>query len=112
MDKKSSLELQWLEEMSKLDSFVIKTPLNKQEFWAEWQEKYSKARMGRIASVRMLRKKGLNSEQIKQIKEKVNFYDNILDYLNEFRGIALNLRGFFFTTDNFEIDDEDIDLDF
>ncbi len=112
MTKKPSLELQWLEEMSKLDSFVIKTPVNKQEFWAEWQEKYSKAKMGRIASIRMLRKKGLDAEQIRNLRDTLNFYDNVLDYLNEFRGIALNVRGFFFTTENFETDDEDIDFDF
>lgn len=111
MDKKSSLEFHWLEELSKLDSFVIRTPVNKQEFWSEWQEKYSKAKMGRIASIRMLRKKGLNSEQISKMKDSINFYDNVLEYLNEFKSIALNVRGFFFSNDNSEMDDEDIDLD-
>jgi hypothetical protein len=112
MNKKSSLELQWLEELSKLDSFVIKTPVHKLEFWTEWQEKYSKARMGGIACMRMLRKKGLDSDQIRNLRDTIDFYDSVLEYLNEFKNIALNVRGFFFTTDTFEIDDEDIDLDF
>jgi len=62
--------------------------------------------------MRMLRKKGLDSDQIRNLRDTIDFYDSVLEYLNEFKNIALNVRGFFFTTDTFEIDDEDIDLDF
>lgn len=46
---KNTLDLNIMEEFSNLEYFVVKASVNSPEFWKEWQEKYSRALVSRIA---------------------------------------------------------------
>ncbi len=109
---KNTLDLNLMEELSNLEYFIVKAPVNTQEFWKEWQEKYSRAFVSRIAVKKLLRTRKLNYEDIKRYKALLEVYEDIVFYLENIKRLALNLRGIFETNENPEFDDEDIDFDF
>jgi hypothetical protein len=53
---KNPLDVQLLEELSNLEYFIVKAPLNSRDFWKEWQDKFSRAYMTRIAIKKLLRR--------------------------------------------------------
>ncbi|MEJ7555401.1 MAG: hypothetical protein WKI49_02085 [Aquificaceae bacterium] len=109
---KNTLDLNLMEELSNLEYFIVKAPVNTQEFWKEWQEKYSRAFVSRIAVKKLLRTRKLSYEDIKRYKALLEVYEDIVFYLENIKRLALNLRGIFETNENPEFDDEDIDFDF
>ncbi len=109
---KNSLDLNLMEELSNLEYFVVKSPVNSQEFWKEWQEKYSRAFLSRVAVKKVLRTRKLTYEEIKRYKALLEVYEELLFYLENIKKLALSLRGIFEPTSNPEFDDEDIDFDF
>ncbi len=109
---KNTLDLNLMEELSNLEYFIVKAPVNTQEFWKEWQEKYSRAFVSRIAIKKLLRTRKLSYEEIKRYKALLEVYEDIVFYLENIKRLALSLRGIFETNGSPEFDDEDIDFDF
>ena len=109
---KNTLDLNLMEELSNLEYFIVKAPVNTQEFWKEWQEKYSRAFVSRIAVKKLLRTRKLSYEDIKRYKALLEVYEDIVFYLENIKRLAVNLRGIFETNENPEFDDEDMDFDF
>jgi len=109
---KNTLDLNLMEELSNLEYFIVKAPVNTQEFWKEWQEKYSRAFVSRIAVKKLLRTRKLSYEDIKRYKALLEVYEDIVFYLENIKRLALNLRGIFEANESPEFDDEDIDFDF
>ncbi len=109
---KNTLDLNLMEELSNLEYFIVKAPVNTQEFWKEWQEKYSRAFVSRIAIKKLLRTRKLSYEEIKRYKALLEVYEDIVFYLENIKRLALSLRGIFETSESPEFDDEDIDFDF
>lgn len=110
--KNAPLDVQLLEEMSNLEYFIVKSPVNTQDFWKEWQEKFSRAYMSRLAVKKLLKTKKLSYEDVSKYKAQINTYEDVLYYLETLKNIAMNLRGIFTSDQSVELDDEDIDLDF
>ena len=109
---KNTLDLNLMEELSNLEYFIVKAPVNTQEFWKEWQEKYSRAFVSRIAIKKLLRTRKLSYEEIKRYKALLEVYEDIVFYLENIKRLALSLRGIFEASESPEFDDEDIDFDF
>jgi len=109
--KNNSLDLSLLEEMTQLEYFLVKKPMNSPEFWADWQEKYGKASLAKIALKKIARTRKLSQEEYLRLKTMMAVYDDVLMYLEQLKNTALNVRGI---VPNMEVefDDEDIDLDF
>jgi hypothetical protein len=71
---KNPLDIQLLEELSNLEYFIVKAPLNSRDFWKEWQDKFSRAYMTRIAIKKLLRTK----KDILRGSVQVQVYDRTL----------------------------------
>lgn len=108
---KNTLDLNLIEEFSNLEYFIVKSPVSTQEFWKEWQEKYSRAFVSRIAIKRLLKTRKLGYEEIKRYKAMLEVYEEIVFYLENLKRLALNLRGVFEVNESPEFDDEDIDFE-
>ncbi|ADO44519.1 conserved hypothetical protein [Hydrogenobacter thermophilus TK-6] len=109
--KNTPLDVHLLEELSHLEYFIVKSPVNSPDFWKEWQEKFSRAYMSRIAVKKILKTKKPPYEEHSKYKAQILLYEDVLYYLETLKNIALNLRGIFTSDQNVELDDEDIDLD-
>ena len=105
--KNPSVDLQILEELSNLEYFIVKSPVNTPEFWKEWQEKFSRAYMGRIAVKKLIKSKKVSYEELGKYKAQLSVYEDILFYLETLKNIAMSLRGIFMSDPNTELDDED-----
>ncbi len=111
MKNPNSLDLNLLEEMTQLEYFLVKKPMNSPEFWAEWQEKYGKATLAKVALKKIAKTRRLSHEEYSRLRTMMGVYDEILKYLEQLKNTALSVRGIV-TNFNVEFDDEDIDLDF
>lgn len=109
---KNTLDLNLMEEFSNLEYFVVKASVNSPEFWKEWQEKYSRALVSRIAVKKLLKTRRLTYEEIKRYKALLEVYEDLILYLESLKKLSLNLRGVFEVNESPEFDDEDIDFDF
>ncbi len=109
---KNTLDLNLIEELSSLEFFIVKAPVSSQEFWKEWQEKYSRAFISRIAVKKLLKMKKLGYEEVKKYRVMLEVYEDIIFYLENLKKLALNLRGVLELNESPEFDDEDIDFDF
>ncbi len=109
--KNNSLDLNLLEEMTQLEYFLVKKPMNSPEFWTEWQEKYGKATLAKVALKKIARTKKLSHEEYSKLRTMMGVYDDVLKYLEQLKNTALSVRGIV-TNMGVEFDDEDIDLDF
>lgn len=101
-----------LEELSNLEFFIVKSQLGTQEFWKEWQEKFSRAYMSKIAIKKLLKTKKLSYEDVSRYKVQLKVYDDVLVYMDTLKNIAMSLKGISSFGGSPEFDDEDIDLDF
>ncbi len=109
--KNNSLDLNLLEEMTQLEYFLVKKPMNSPEFWTEWQEKYGKATLAKVALKKIARTRKLSHEEYSRLRTMMGVYDDVLKYLEQLKNTALSVRGIV-TNMGVEFDDEDIDLDF
>ncbi len=110
---KSNFEMKLLQEISDLDFFVIRKPIASPEFWTEWQEKYGKAVISKIALKKILKTQKMDREKRAIVRASIQAYDEILMYLERLKTTAFHLRGIYTgNTPNIETDEEDIDLDF
>ncbi|NPB06136.1 MAG: hypothetical protein GXO03_00875 [Aquificae bacterium] len=82
-----SLELELLKELEELDYYVIKAPIGTRAFWREWQEKYGRARVTRIAIRHLLRRR-LPREEYRRARNLLKKYDELLHYLETLRAVA------------------------
>jgi len=87
-----SFEVELLKEIQELDFFVVKAPVNSKEFWKEWQEKYSKANMTRIA-IRHILQRRLPKEDYLRAKGLLQKYEEVVEYLENLKNVALS-RGY------------------
>ncbi|MCX8076898.1 MAG: hypothetical protein N3C57_07690 [Aquificaceae bacterium] len=108
---KHTLDINLMEELSNIEYFIVKSPVNDKDFWREWQEKYSRAFMTRVAIKRLIRTRKLTYEDTKRYKAFLDVYEDIVFYLENLKRLALNLRGVFEVNESPELDDEDIDFD-
>ncbi len=109
---KSNFEMRFLQEISDLDFFIIRKPIASPEFWSEWQEKYGKAVISKIALKKLLKFQKLDKEEVLKIKTSIKAYEEIIEYLERLKHTAFHLRGIYTgNTPNIETD-EDIDIDF
>ncbi len=108
---KNTLDLNLMEELSNLEFFIVKAPVSGQDFWKEWQEKYSRAFVSRIAIKKILKTRRLSYEEIKRYRALLEVYEDIVFYLENLKRLALNLRGVFEINEIPEFDDEDIDFE-
>ncbi len=111
MKETNSLEMNLFEEATQLEYFMVKKPLTSPEFWAEWQEKFGKATLAKVALKKIARTRKLSHEDYSKLRTMMSVYDDILKYLEQLKNTALSLKGVI-TNFNVELDDEDIDLDF
>ncbi len=111
MKKKNTLDINLLEEMTQLEYFLVKKPMNSPEFWSEWQEKFGKATLARIALKKIAKSRKLSQEEYSKLRTMMRVYEEILIYLEQLKNTALSLKGAV-SNFNVELDDEDIDLDF
>ncbi len=109
--KNNSLDLNLLEEMTQLEYFLVKKPMNSPEFWTEWQEKYGKATLAKVALKKIARTRKLSHEEYSKLRTMMGVYDDVIRYLEQLKNTALSVRGIV-TNMGVEFDDEDIDLDF
>jgi len=93
--KKNNLELDLIRELSEIDFYNVSAPLNSKEFWKEWQEKFNKANLTRIALRNILRERRLNGREYRRVKNLIKKYEDIINYLNALKVTALNARGSF-----------------
>jgi hypothetical protein len=68
---KNPLDIQLLEEHTNLEYFIVKAPLNSRDFWKEWQDKFSRAYMIRIAIKKLLRTKKASYEEVSKYKSMI-----------------------------------------
>ena len=109
--KNAHIDMHILEELSNLEYFIVKSPVSTSEFWKEWQEKFSRAYMGKVAIKKLLKSKKLPYEDLSKYKTQLSIYDDILSYLDTLKNIAMSLRGIVSVDNTIEFDDEDIDFD-
>ncbi|WP_333784583.1 hypothetical protein [Thermocrinis sp.] len=109
---KSSIDVQLLEELSSLEYYIVKTPINSKDFWKEWQEKFSRVYMAKVAAKKLLKSKKMSYDEISKYKSILAVYEEILYYLEVLKALALQVRGFYSAGQDIELDDEDIDIDF
>ncbi|MCS7262506.1 MAG: hypothetical protein N3C13_03525 [Aquificaceae bacterium] len=107
---KNTVDLNLIEELSNLEYFVVKAAVNGQDFWKEWQEKYSRALISRIALRKLLKTKKLSYEDAKRYRAMLETYQEILSYLEGLKKLALDLKGFSGVMSS-GLDDEDVDFD-
>ncbi|WP_461831239.1 hypothetical protein [Aquifex sp.] len=103
-----NIELELLKEISDLEYYDVKAPLNSKDFWKEWQEKFNRANLTLIALRNILRKNRLSKQDFKKVVNLIKSYEDIISYLNSLKATALNARGYYggyFI--EFEEDDED-----
>ncbi|AAC06699.1 hypothetical protein [Aquifex aeolicus] len=93
--RKNNLELELIRELSEIDFYNISAPLNSKEFWKEWQEKFNRANLTRIALRNILRNKRLSPKEYRKVKNSIKKYEDIINYLNALKLTALNARGSF-----------------
>jgi len=93
--RKNSVELELIRELSEIDFYNVSAPLNSKEFWKEWQEKFNRANLTRIALRNILREKRLNPKDYRRVKNLIKKYEDIINYLNALKLTALNARGSF-----------------
>ncbi len=111
MKNTNTLDLHLFEEMTQLEYFLVKKPMNAPEFWAEWQERYGKATLAKIALKKIAKTRKLSHEEYAKLRTMMNVYEDILKYLEQLKNTALSVRGIV-NNFNVELDDEDLDLDF
>lgn len=111
MKNPNSLDINLLEEMTQLEYFLVKKPMSSNDFWTEWQEKYGKATLAKVALKKIAKTRKLSHEEYAKLRTMMSVYDEILRYLEQLKNTALSVRGIV-TNLNVELDDEDIDLDF
>ncbi len=111
MKNTNSIEIELLQEVSQIEYFLVKKPINTAEFWEEWQEKYGKATLTKIALKKIAKTRKLTGEEYARVKAMMGMYDEIVRYLEDLKRTALSLRGVP-TNFNVEPDDEDLDFDF
>ena len=111
MKNLNSLDLNLLEEITQLEYFLVKKSMSSPEFWGEWQEKFGKATLAKVALKKIARTRKLSHEEYSKLRTMMGVYDDILKYLEQLKNTALSVRGVV-TNFNVELDDEDIDLDF
>lgn len=109
---KKALDLNLMEEFTNLEYFVVKAPVNSPEFWKEWQEKYSRAFLSRVAVKKLLKTRKLSVEDLKRYKALLGVYEDLMVYFESLKRLALSLRGVFEPSESPEFGDDDIDLDF
>jgi len=83
MKNPNSLDIHLFEEMTQLEFFLVKKPMNAPEFWAEWQEKYGKATLAKIALKKIARTRKLSHEEYGRLRTMMGVYDEILRYLEQ-----------------------------
>ncbi len=110
--KNTYIDTQILEELSNLEFFIVKNQVGTSEFWKEWQEKFSRAYMGKVAIKKLLKTKKFSYEDVSRYKTQLRVYDDVLVYLETLKNIAMSLKGITSFGSSPEFDDEDIDLDF
>lgn len=111
MKNPEPLDMNLLEEVSDLDFFIVRKPLSSPEFWVEWQEKYGRAVLAKVALKKIAKTKNLSHEEYTKLRAMVEVYEEIIRYLDHLKNTALNLRGIL-TNYNVETDDDDMDFDF
>ncbi len=109
---KFHLDTGLIEELSNLEYFIVKSPVNTPDFWKEWQEKYSRAFMSKVAVKKLLRTKRLGYEDIKRYRALLDTYQELVEYLENIKRLALSLRGIYEPSEEPDPTDDDIDLDF
>ncbi|RMH80709.1 MAG: hypothetical protein D6674_03500 [Acidobacteria bacterium] len=108
---KNTLDITLMEELSNLEYFVVKAPVNTADFWREWQEKYSRAFMSKTAIKKILKTKKLNYEELKRYKALLKTYEDTVLYLENIKRLALSLRGVFDPEGTNDFNDESTDFD-
>lgn len=111
MKNTDPLDLSLLEEITQLEYFLVKKPINSPDFWTEWQEKYGKATLAKVALKKIAKTKKLSHEEYSKLRTMMSVYEDVLKYLEQLKNTALSIRGIV-TGTGVELDDEDIDLDF
>ena len=111
MKKTDSIEMTLFEETTQLEYFLVKKPMTSPDFWAEWQEKFGKAVLAKLALKKIARTRKLSRDEYSKLKTMMGVYEDIIKYLEQLKNTALSLRGVV-SNFNVELDDEDIDLDF
>ncbi|MDQ7038916.1 MAG: hypothetical protein Q9N26_06950 [Aquificota bacterium] len=111
MKNTNSLDIHLLEEMTQLEYFLVKKPMNSPEFWGEWQEKFGKATLAKVALRKISKTKKLSHEEYMKLRTMMSVYDEILRYLKQLKDTALSLKGVVPNYPNVEIDDEDLDTE-
>jgi len=106
---KNSLDVKLLEELSNLEYYIVKAPVGSKDFWKEWQEKFSRVSMARIATKKLIKSDKIDYEEMMRYRSNLSIYEEVLQYLDTLKRLALQVRGCY--SQDFEFDDEDIDLD-
>lgn len=103
-----NLEIELIKELSNLDYYNIKTPFTSKDFWKEWQEKFNKANLTKIALRNIMRTQKLSRKDYLRVKNLLKKYEDIIYYLNSLKATALSARGYMGSYYiEFEEDDED-----
>ena len=109
MKNANSLDIDLLEEMTQLEYFLVKKPMNTPEFWGEWQEKFGKATLAKVALRKISKTRKLSHEEYTKLRTMITVYDEILRYLKQLKETALSLKGVIPNYPNVEIDDDDME---
>ncbi|RTZ60475.1 MAG: hypothetical protein DSZ31_02000 [Gammaproteobacteria bacterium] len=107
-----NLELKLLEELSKLEQFGLKTPVDAKGFWKEWQSVFTKVKLSQIAIRTLLETEDLDRDEVIYLKQKMNLLRDIETYLKELKEVALQVKGYtFFSPEESEGESDGDDLD-
>ncbi|HID79200.1 MAG TPA: hypothetical protein EYH48_03975 [Aquifex aeolicus] len=107
-----NLELKLLEELSKLEQFGLKNPVDAKAFWKEWQSVFTKVKLSQIAIRTLLETKDLDREEVIYLKQKMNLLRDIETYLKELKEVALQVKGYtLFSPEESEEGNDGDDLD-
>lgn len=105
-----NLELKLLEEVNKLQRFAIKTPLDSQKFWRDWQNIFTTVRLSQIAIKNLLEKENISQDKMQYLKSKLQTLKDIENYLRDLKEIALQIKGYsIFSIEENEEENDDLD---
>ena len=105
-----NLELKLLDEISRLQQYALKTPIDSKNFWRDWQSVFTDVKFSQIAIKTLIAAESLSKEEVEHLRKKLNLLKEVENYLKELREVALQVKGYsIFSTEGSEEGNDDID---
>jgi len=104
-----NLELKLLEELNKLERFVLKNPVDSKNFWKEWQTVYTNVKLTQIAIRSLINGGNLEKAELKELGRKLKVLKDVEQLLKGLKEVALQVKGYSIFTPEEENEEGDFD---